>query len=173
MFAIIMALCALGIILKECYHIGNYGRSNDTISVRVDSVRDTVFIIKHDTVPIVKREKVLEYIEISPDELDERVCEDCTVPDSSVVLPIVQKEYTDDSTYTAYVSGIKYQNWPKLDSISVKSKLITNTIHETITVQKKKSPWGISVTAGPTVDAVNGKIGAGISIGLSYTIFNF
>lgn len=143
----------------------------DTVNVKIDSVRDTVYIHKVDTLPVVKNTEIIKYVPIK--EVDTSL--DCSEPaeQADSMLLIVQKEYSDDSTYTAYVSGIKYSNYPKLDSIDVKSKLITNTIEKTITVKEKKSRWGVSVTAGPTYDVINGKMGAGISVGLSYTIFNF
>lgn len=46
----------------------------------------------------------------------------------NMTLDIVQRKYTDDSTYTAYVSGLRYDTYPRLDSISVRQKMIERTI---------------------------------------------
>ena len=67
---------------------------------------------------------------------------------AQVMLPIVQKEFSDDSTYTAYVSGLKYNEWPKLDSITVRQREVMNTIIKTITIKAKQSPWKIGIQAG-------------------------
>ena len=66
----------------------------------------------------------------------------------TIELPKVQRVYTDDSTYRAWVSGYE----PKLDSINVYRK----TIKETVTIQlpaekKKRTFWqrfGIGIQAG-------------------------
>ena len=118
------------------------GEGGDTI--RVDSVFITDTITKeiHDTLPIEKKEKVIEYVSIP--------CPEHTNGEDTaqVMLPIVQKEFSDDSTYTAYVSGLKYNEWPKLDSITVRQREVMNTIIKTITIKAKQSPWKIGIQAG-------------------------
>ena len=64
--------------------------------------------------------------------------------EDSLELEITQKVYSD-STYTAYVSGYR----PNLDSIFVRQKVITNTIHETRTIETKKfRRWNVGVIGG-------------------------
>ena len=65
------------------------------------------------------------------------------VPDS-VEIELTQKVYSD-STYTAYVSGYK----PNLDSIYVRQKVITNTIHDTKTIKEKEfRRWNVGLIGG-------------------------
>lgn len=67
-------------------------------------------------------------------------------PDS-VELEVVQKEYSDDSTYTAYVSGVRYGDYPRLDSVIVRQKMIEKTITNTIYERKR----GLKVKLRPAV----------------------
>ena len=118
----------------------------DTLSVRVDSVRDTVYVEVHDTVPVVKRERVLCYVKVPADtEHDDSIPP--ARPDSAT-MAVVQREYSDDSTYTAYVSGLLYQDWPKLDSITVRQRTITNTVTQTVTLLKRQSRFTLSAGIG-------------------------
>ena len=61
--------------------------------------------------------------------------EEISETDSTYEVPITQKVY-EDSSYTAYVSGFH----ANLDSITIRNKIITNTVRETITktVTKKR-----------------------------------
>lgn len=118
----------------------------DTASVRVDSVTRVDTIIKHDTVPMVRTEKIVRYVPRN-DVLGDKI--DSVAGCSQDSLPIVQKEYSDDSTYTAYVSGIKHDEWPRLDSIIVRQKEITHSILETRTLQVKKfRRWNVGLIGG-------------------------
>ena len=112
----------------------------DTLSVRVDSVRDTVYVEVHDTVPVVKRERVLCYVKVPVRDSTFNV-QRSTFNDS---MAVVQREYSDDSTYTAYVSGLLYQDWPKLDSITVRQRTITNTV----TQLRRQSRFTLSAGIG-------------------------
>ena len=62
-------------------------------------------------------------------------------------IDVVQKEYSDDSTYTAYVSGLKYGDYPKLDSVIVRQKITERTITNTIYREKK----GFKIKLRPAV----------------------
>lgn len=117
--------------------------NNDTTSIRVDSVHDTVFIEKWDTVPREVERTVVQYVRI-PVYLP---FDSVSVQDSVITLPVVQKTYSDDSTYTAYVSGTEYDVWPKLDSIAVRQQVITNNIREVVTLSKRKR-WAFGIQAG-------------------------
>lgn len=165
----IILCCWLLVGIRYCYF--KDVQQKDTISVVTDSIHDTVYIHKIDTLPIVKTSKIIKYVPIK--EIETCLFDTITSKQADSTMLIVQKEYSDDSTYTAFISGIKYDDYPKLDSIDIRSRIVKETITKTITIQKKQSRWGISVSAGPTFDAVNGKVGAGVSVGLSYTIFRF
>lgn len=80
-----------------------------------------------------------------------------------VDIPITQKVYSDDSTYTAYVSGFNQQ----LDS------LIFHRKREVVTVTKWKPPkrWSIGIQAGYGMSR-NG-MQPYIGIGVSYNLFSF
>ena len=146
----------MAIVSLWCYQKcdGNDVVPTDTLSVRVDSVRDTVYVEVHDTVPVVKRERVLCYVKVPVRDstfrstfgrLQGKNVQCSTFNDS---MAVVQREYSDDSTYTAYVSGLLYQNWPKLDSITVRQRTITNTVTQTVTLMKRQSRFTLSAGIG-------------------------
>ena len=91
---------------------------------------DTTLVVKwdtvHDTLPEIRYEKKIKYISV-PDSIF--ITDTIT---KEKVLPIVQKKYTDDSTYTAYVSGLRYDIYPRLDSVIVRQKIIERTITNNI-----------------------------------------
>ena len=118
----------------------------DTLSVRVDSVRDTVYVEVHDTVPVVKRERVMCYVKV-PADTEHGDSIPPARPDSAT-MAVVQRTYSDDSTYTAYVSGLLYQDWPKLDSITVRQRTITKTVTQTVTLLKRQSRFTLSAGIG-------------------------
>lgn len=148
-------------------------RCSGTIETR-DSVHtekhDTIFIEVHDTLPAEKGETILRYVKIPMETQHEK--DTCQEIENSLTLPVVQKTFSDDSTYTAYVSGVKYDNLPKLDSIAVRMREITHTIHETITVtkEKKHSHFGIGAQAGYGYGLSSGRFEPYIGLGVS---FNF
>ena len=146
----------MAIVSLWCYQKcdGNDVVPTDTLSVRVDSVRDTVYVEVHDTVPVVKRERVLCYVKVPVRDstfrstfgrLQGKNVQCSTFNDS---MAVVQREYSDDSTYTAYVSGLLYQGWPKLDSITVRQRTITNTVTQTVTLLRRQSRFTLSAGIG-------------------------
>ena len=146
----------MAIVSLWCYQLcdGETPVPADTLSVRVDSVRDTVYVEVHDTVPVVKRERVLCYVKVPVRDPTFNVqcsarplvaCKARTFNDS---MAVVQREYSDDSTYTAYVSGLLYQDWPRLDSITVRQRTITNTVTQTVTLLKRQSRFTLSAGIG-------------------------
>ena len=146
----------MAIVSLWCYQKcdGEASVPADTLSVRVDSVRDTVYVEVHDTVPVVKRERVLCYVKVPVRDstfrstfgrLQGKNVQCSTFNDS---MAVVQREYSDDSTYTAYVSGLLYQDWPKLDSITVRQRTITNTVTQTVTLMKRQSRFTLSAGIG-------------------------
>lgn len=106
---------------------------------------DTMYIVKHDTMPVVKEKNVIKYVTIEAPAASDSVAQSDSV--GSITLPVVQKRYSDDSTYTAYVSGLEYQGYPMLDSITCRQQVVTHTIHET-TMKRKPFTFGLQVGAG-------------------------
>lgn len=155
-FLVVALLVSLAFNYKQCS--GN-DVTADTVTVERT---DTLYVTKKDTVPVVTREMVVSYVKVP-------VTKDSIVHDS-IPMEVVQRSYTDDSTYTAYVSGIKYQNLPKLDSILVRQREITNTIRETVTIRKtRKAHWNFGVQAGLGVGLLSGRVEPYIGAGVGYS----
>ncbi len=142
--------------------------NQDTVSVRVDSVRDTVYVTVHDTLPQIKGERIIRYVSIPAKDSSENAAEMHEGKDS---LPVVQRTFSDDSTYTAYVSGVLAGEWPRLDSISVRQREITNTIRETVTVRKKASQWKVGLQAGYGYGMSYKGFEPYVGVGVSYTLW--
>lgn len=150
----------------------------------VDRVVDTATVVEHDTVwkqevdnmpKELKPEKVVGKVTVStiPD-MSEEEAEDPQAADTAqsdgIQMDVVQRTFSDDSTYTAYVSGIKYQQWPKLDSILVRQREITNTIRETVTIREtRKAHWHFGVQAGLGVGLLSGRVEPYIGAGVGYS----
>lgn len=86
--------------------------------------------------------------------------------DSAVVrVPIEQRRYSDDSTYTAWVSGYE----AKLDSVEVYAR------REVVTVTRERTGrsgrWGLGVQAG--VGYAGGEVRPYVGIGVSYRLFGW
>lgn len=158
--AALLVLSAIGNILQYARPVGKVEERNDTVT-RVE------YITKTDTLPIEKTETVVKYVKVSDILQNETDSGDVSVVDS---LPVVQKTYTDDSTYTAYISGIKYQDLPRLDSISVREKTIERIITKTV---EKKSRWSVGISAGYGLGLKSGKAEPYIGIGVNYAIWMF
>lgn len=77
------------------------------------------------------------------------------------VVPLTQKEYRD-SNFTAYVSGFM----PKLDSIEVRSKVITYT--KTVT---KYHTFNVGLTGGLGYGLINKKPDVFIGVGVTWNLF--
>lgn len=128
----------------------------DTITVeRID----TQYITKTDTVPVVQHETITKYVDIP-------VYRDSIVHDT-LSVPVVQRTYTDDSTYTAYVSGLQYDIYPLLDSITVQQRTIYHDIERTITVEQKRR-LRLGIQAGAGIGVFSRKPDVYIGIGLQW-----
>jgi hypothetical protein len=108
----------------------------DTLIIR-DTFRDSFPVPVHDTILRYKKEKPITlhdtaYIELNPDSL--------YAYGDSIVVPISQKEYTDDSTYRAWVSGYNAQ----LDSIHVYRESMIITRRE----RNEASGFNVSIGGG-------------------------
>lgn len=130
---------------------------------------DTVTVVKiqevHDTLPQIKTEKVIKYITLKG-KTDTLLMKD-SVQGDSMVLPVVQRVYTDDSTYRAYVSGVRVGEYPKMDSIAVRQRLIERTITNTI---ERKQHWrfGVGVNAGVSIITGKPDMTAGFFAGYTF-----
>ena len=143
-----------------CNYAQCTGNDVRTDTVTVERI-DTQYVTITDTVPVVKRDTVTGYIEIP-------VTKDSIVHDT-VRLDVVQRTYTDDSTYTAYVSGLRYADLPKLDSIAVRQRTIYREIERTITVNSRKR-WSIGLQAGAGVGVIHLQPDIYVGLGFQWKI---
>ena len=130
---------------------------------------DTVTVVKiqevHDTLPQIKTEKVIKYITLNGKTGTQFVKD--SVHGDSLTLPVVQRVYTDDSTYRAYVSGVRVGEYPKMDSIAVRQRLIERTITNTI-VRKQHWRFGVGVNAGVSIITGKPDMTAGFFAGYTF-----
>ena len=124
-------------------------------------VRDTI----HDTIPEVRYEKL---VAVRHDTLKvvELIPGDTTSTAVVAEIPVTQKEYSDDSSYTAWVSGYK----PNLDSINIYKKTIY--IDRTVTKTKKQN-FFVGPYVGYGYDFSSGKPGPTVGICFGYKLFGF
>ena len=179
--AALVLLCAVAV----CWYCDRWAMryadsQRDTLSVRIDSIRDTTYVYVHDTMPTAKAEHIVEYIKVPVSDLvsdvsdnvsDSTVSGQCSTSNDTLTFPVVQRQYSDDSTYTAYVSGLRYNQWPKLDSIIVRQREITNTITKTITIQKKRSRFSVGLQAGYGYGFQYRGFEPYVGIGVNYALF--
>ena len=127
-------------------------KENTTILTKSDTIRDTVLVVKnekivrvvHDTLTNIDTMKVIANI------------------------PITQKEYSDDSTYTAWVSGYK----PNLDSINVyRNNVYINK--ETIITKKDNKRLGIGPVVYGGFNMGSRQLDWGVGIGITYHILEW
>ena len=130
-----------------------------TTVTKIDTIRDTILIVKKEKAIKVIRDTLVN-VEFIRDTVDtSRAVAD---------IPIVQKEYSDDSTYTAWVSGYR----PSLDSISIYRKNIS-TNKETVIKKKDIHRFGIGPVVYGGYNFGTKKLDYGIGIGLSYHILEW
>ena len=131
----------------------------------VEVIEKVTTEIKHDTItdsiPKLVEVNIIKYKKV-PVYLTDTIKGDTVY----INLPIEQKKYTDDSTYTAYISGYE----PKLDSINIFRKTIFQK--QTITIKEKDKK---RIVFGPTVnigyDVKNKQAGYSIGIGATWVMF--
>ena len=134
-------------------------KENTTISTKTDTIRDTVLVVKNEKIVRVVRD-TLTNIKFIRDSID-------TI---KVIanIPIVQKEYSDDSTYTAWVSGYK----PNLDSINVYRKNVYIN-KETIITKKDSKRLGIGPVIYGGFNMGSRQLDWGVGIGITYHILEW
>lgn len=146
--------------LKGCDNrfFGNKPDDVDAVTVRVDTLRDTVFVSK----PVAVTDTIVRWIARKPILVHDTILmlrdsDELYSLNDSVLIPISSKTYTDDSTYTAWVSGYEAQ----LDSIRV----YRQTIAKTISVTSRKR-WSYGIQGGLYVTPRG--VQPGIGFGLTY-----
>lgn len=187
--SLIYLICAVGFLLITGFPIfladGCASRHRlrpdaDTVIMR-DTLRDTITVTVLDTVPRLVRVRVIGSVDIplpASSESDSALPGSVHLPDSvpvqcpaavppasrSLSLPVVQKTYSDDSTYTAYVSGIAYHDYPRLDSICLRRQTAVERIRETVTIRQRASRFhiGLQVGYGLTPAGFQPYIGLGV-----------
>lgn len=168
--AIVIVSMLCGAWMGGCSGGGEVVRSDTVTVTRVDT------LWHHDTVPKMIKEKVVSYVRVpvhsnssdtgKNDAYGDSVC------DGSVTLPIVQREYSDDSTYTAWVSGVLVDTiGPKLDSIIVRERVVTNEITVTNTVMKNRSRWSVGLIGGYGYGIQAKQLDFFIGAGVTYRIW--
>lgn len=130
-----------------------------TTVTKIDTIMDTVLVVKKENLVKVIRDTLVN-VEFIHD----------TVDTAKVVvdIPIVQKEYSDDSTYTAWVSGYR----PSLDSINIYRKNIS-TNKETVIKKKDIHRFGIGPVVYGGYNFGTKKLDYGVGIGVSYHIWEW
>lgn len=155
-FALVVLLL-LGVTFLLGRQVGRNGKQGP-----VPVISDTLYVrdtIRIPTPHYVKKEIVDTFLVPVVDTLRQR-------DTLFVQVHKEQKKYTDDSTYTAYVSGYR----PSLDSIDIyrNTKVITNTV--TVKIPRKWN-FGVQVGVGGMY-TLDRKIAAGAYVGYGFT-YNF
>lgn len=130
-----------------------------TTVTKIDTIMDTVLVVKKEKVIKVIRDTLVN-VEFIRDTVD--------TAKVAVDIPIVQKEYSDDSTYTAWVSGYR----PSLDSINIYRKNIS-TNKETVIKKKDIHRFGIGPVVYGGYSFGTKKLDYGVGIGVSYHIWEW
>lgn len=132
--------------------------------VRADTVTveriDTLYFTKMDTLPVIVKDTVTGIVKIP-------VVKDSLVHDT-LRLDMVQRTYTDDSTYTAYVSGLQYEDFPKLDSIAVRQRTILQEVERTV-INNKRQRLNFGVQAGAGFGIISRKPDVYVGFGVQYS----
>lgn len=144
--------------------VGRYTAPSNKTEV-VESVKtDTIVTI--DTVTVEK--PIPKYIT----QLDERVDTIInTIVENDTVLiplslPLVEKVY-EDSTYTATISGVDINGYPRLENIKIYNKNLTISEIHTI-IKKKRWGWQIGIQVGAGYGFSPGKVSPYVGIGVGY-----
>lgn len=144
---ILLLICIVGgFFVGRC----TAGGGGVDVIENVDTIEthDTLWLTKTDTLPVVHDEVVTHYVKVPvPTSQDSIKCD-------SINMEVVQRTYSDDSTYTAWVSGVKIEDLPKLDSISVRQRTIISE-REIIKTIKQRKPLTYGLQAGAGYGLIN------------------
>jgi len=158
---LLLLLCiVVGFSLGRC----TAGGGGVDVIEKVDTIEthDTLWQTKTDTLPVVHNEVVTHYIKVpvpTPQDSTSNTSRD------SISLEVVQRQYSDDSTYTAWVSGVRLGDLPSLDSVSVRQRTIINEREITKTVTRKQPlTFGIQAGAGYGLLHKSGDIFIGVGV---------
>lgn len=140
--------------------------------VKIERKTEIKYIEKKDSMPDAKSSKVVGRTKIPflchQEQGTESLDSVCEAIRDSVEVEITQKVYSDDSTYTAYVSGVN----PNLDSIFVKQKEVTHSILETRTLQVKKfRRWNIGLIGGYGYGFKSKNLEPFVGVGITISLF--
>lgn len=150
---------AVALLVSLVCNYNQYASNDGTADTVTIERIDTQYITKTDTVPVPIQETVTEYVNVP-------IVKDSIVHDT-VRMEVVQRTYTDDSTYTAYVSGLRYDIYPRLDSISVQQRTIFREIERTITVERKRR-LRLGLQAGAGIGIFSKKPDIYLGVGLQW-----
>lgn len=158
-----------GVLIAHFVGVGRFA-DGTAIETRVDTVHDTI----RDVRPSAVAERVLgkrtENAFFHAQNLGKnipdtvlRIVHDTIKDEYAVDVPITQRVYRRDGSYTAWVSGYR----PCLDSIAVYDR----TVIKTSVLREKYGRFGVGVYAGYGVgrDGLSPYVG----IGVSYRLFGF
>lgn len=168
-FCVLTAFLVLSVLANvwQCgsRNAGVAGAFSDTVRItRIDTVayykpvpKDSVVVRRITAKLPVAKDTTERFADISK-----------TIDSVQVELPVEQKRYSDDSTYTAYVSGYR----PGLDSIIVypRREVVTITTERTAYKYKhRRFSLGVQAGYGITPKGAQPYIG----IGASYNLLQF
>ena len=126
------------LIGAACFALGWFVRPmNRQPAVKTDTIQSPPII--------VTRTKVDTLVMLSPQPYIAWLTGD-TIEVNGCMHAKEQKVYTDDSTYTAWVSGVR----PALDSIRTyrHTQYVDRYIYRDVVHQPKQKRWGIGLSAG-------------------------
>lgn len=131
----------------------------DTVIVTQPQPRDSV-LVRYETVRLPGHTIIRQ-------DSGDIIYDTVAVHDSiEVALPITQRIYTDDSTYTAWVSGYR----PSLDSLRLLQRH-TETTRTIMPSTTRPRRWGIGVQAGCGLSAKG--LSPYIGVGVNYNLVVF
>lgn len=162
LFIVLFALLFISFGLNVYYVVKDKDveiKEKITTVTKIDTIMDTVLVVKKENLVKVIRDTLVN-VEFIHDTIDTSMV--------VVDIPIVQKEYSDDSTYTAWVSGYR----PSLDSINIYRKNIS-TNKETVIKKKDIHRFGIGPVVYGGYNFGTKKLDYGVGIGVSYHIWEW
>lgn len=154
-----LALFASGLFIG---HRWGWNRANSLIKPKVE-YRTVTDVITHE-MPVYMTEYIdrTEMVEVPVWDTVEVHHHDTTF----ISLPKMVREYGDDSTYFARVSGYK----PSLDYIEVYRK--TQYVTETIVKERSRWSFGLNAGVGAQYDILHKSVGFGPQVGFGIN-YNF